>query len=153
MRGWATERAIRVAERRCADVAVRRCGAHRCGVAARLCGGAAMWRRIKVRSAETECIDGAVRRCGGEPTSRFISRNGNGGRHCCQPPLRRAKDLPVFVTWSSENPKAPMNPLSILAHQLRRRFPSSCSLFRGAWRFYLTAPPEGSLVFRSARPD
>ena len=25
---------------------------------------------------------------------------GNGGRHCCQPPLRRAKDLPVFVTWS-----------------------------------------------------
>src|SRR5438105_7231209 len=26
----------------------------------------------------------------------------NGGRHCCQPPLRRAKDLPVFVTWSIE---------------------------------------------------
>src|SRR5439155_4368158 len=25
----------------------------------------------------------------------------NGGRHCCQPPLRRAKDLPVFVTWSA----------------------------------------------------
>jgi hypothetical protein len=25
--------------------------------------------------------------------------NRNGGRHCCQPPLRRAKDLPVFVTW------------------------------------------------------
>src|SRR5207248_9636663 len=24
-----------------------------------------------------------------------------GGRHCCQPPLRRAKDLPVFVTWST----------------------------------------------------
>jgi hypothetical protein len=24
----------------------------------------------------------------------------NGGRHCCQPPLRRAKDMPVFVTWS-----------------------------------------------------
>src|SRR3954462_7812363 len=23
----------------------------------------------------------------------------NGGRHCCQPPLRRAKDMPVFVTW------------------------------------------------------
>jgi hypothetical protein len=22
----------------------------------------------------------------------------NGGRHCCQPPLRRAKDLPVFAT-------------------------------------------------------
>ena len=27
---------------------------------------------------------------------------GNGGRHCCQPPLRRAKDMPVFVTWSSD---------------------------------------------------
>jgi len=25
----------------------------------------------------------------------------NGGRHCCQPPLRRAKDMPVFVTWST----------------------------------------------------
>jgi hypothetical protein len=25
----------------------------------------------------------------------------NGGRHCCQPPLRRAKDMPVFVTWSA----------------------------------------------------
>ena len=25
----------------------------------------------------------------------------NGGRHCCQPPLRRAKDLPVFdLPWS-----------------------------------------------------
>ena len=76
----------------------------------------------------------------------------NGGRHCCQPPLRRAKDLPVFVTWSSENPKAPMNPLSILAHQLRRRFPTCRSLLRGARPFYLTAPPEGSLVFRPVRP-
>ena len=28
-----------------------------------------------------------------------LSPNRNGGRHCCQPPLRRAKDLPVFVTW------------------------------------------------------
>jgi hypothetical protein len=26
----------------------------------------------------------------------------NGGRHCCQPPLRRAKDMPVFVTWLIE---------------------------------------------------
>jgi hypothetical protein len=32
--------------------------------------------------------------------------NRNGGRHCCQPPLRRAKDLPVFVTLlvKSEDP-------------------------------------------------
>ena len=26
---------------------------------------------------------------------RLIAPNRNGGRHCCQPPLRRAKDLPV----------------------------------------------------------
>jgi hypothetical protein len=38
--------------------------------------------------------------------SRRAGPNRNGGRHCCQPPLRRAKDLPVFVTWSIENPKA-----------------------------------------------
>lgn len=25
----------------------------------------------------------------------------NGGRHRCQPPLRRAKDMPVFVNWSA----------------------------------------------------
>jgi hypothetical protein len=75
----------------------------------------------------------------------------NGGRHCCQPPLRRAKDLPVFVTWSIE-PKRPIHPLSILAHQLRRRFPSCNSLLRGARLIYLTTWPEGSLVFRLARP-
>jgi len=78
--------------------------------------------------------------------------NRNGGRHCCQPPLRRAKDLPVFVTWSPENPKAPMNPLSILAHQLRRRFRSGISLFREARLTYPTTWPEGSLVVRSAWP-
>jgi hypothetical protein len=53
----------------------------------------------------------------------------NGGRHCCQPPLRRAKDLPVFVTWF-QLPEGFKNPLSILAHQLRRRFPSDSSLRR-----------------------
>jgi hypothetical protein len=46
----------------------------------------------------------------------------------------------------------PTDPLSILAHQLRRRFPSNNSLLRGAVLTYLTAPPEGSLVFRPARP-
>lgn len=29
---------------------------------------------------------------------RPLSPNGNGDRHCCQSPLRRAKDMPVFVT-------------------------------------------------------
>ena len=44
------------------------------------------------------------------------------------------------------------NPLSILAHQLRRRFPSGISLFRGAWLTYPTTWPESSLVVRSALP-
>ena len=76
--------------------------------------------------------------------------NSNGGRHCCQPPLRRAKDMPVFATWSKtrEGP----DPLSILAHQLRRRLPSNSSLARGARPIYQTARPEGSLVFRPFRP-
>ena len=42
-------------------------------------------------------------------------------------------------------------PLSILAHQLRRRFPPNRSLRKGGARpAYQTAPPEGSLVFRPA---
>lgn len=80
-----------------------------------------------------------------------LQRIRNGGRHCCQPPLRRAKDLPVFVTWLIESFR-PTYPLSILAHQLRRRFRSCNSLFRGAWLIYSTTWPEGSLVVRSARP-
>jgi hypothetical protein len=58
--------------------------------------------------------------------------------------------MPVFVTWS-QNPKAP-DPLSILAHQLRRRFPSNNSLVRGAGLLYSSAPPEGSLLVRSIQP-
>ena len=34
--------------------------------------------------------------------SARLAPKGNGGRHCCQPPLRRAKDMPVFVTWLIE---------------------------------------------------
>src|SRR6185369_8182183 len=34
----------------------------------------------------------------GENRRRNTDAQRNGGRHCCQPPLRRAKDLPVFVT-------------------------------------------------------
>jgi hypothetical protein len=57
----------------------------------------------------------------------------------------------VFVTWSIETLR-PTYPLSILAHQLRRRFRSDNSLLRGARPTYLTTWPEGSLVFRSVRP-
>jgi hypothetical protein len=46
----------------------------------------------------------------------------------------------------------PIHPLSILAHQLRRRFLSDRSLLRGARPTYLTAWPESSLVARFVRP-
>jgi len=46
----------------------------------------------------------------------------------------------------------PTYPLSILAHQLRRRFLSDRSLLRGARLIYSTTWPEGSLVVRPARP-
>ena len=46
----------------------------------------------------------------------------------------------------------PTYPLSILAHQLRHRFPSCSSLFRGTRLIYWTTWPESSLVVRSARP-
>ena len=52
--------------------------------------------------------------------------NRNGGRHCCQPPLRRAKDLPVFMVLIPKD-----RFLEIQVHQLRRRFPSDNSLRRG----------------------
>jgi len=61
--------------------------------------------------------------------------------------MRRAKDLPVFVTWLK--PEGP-NPLSILAHQLRRRFRSNNSLLRGARLAYRTATRR--IAFPSARP-
>jgi hypothetical protein len=62
----------------------------------------------------------------------------------------RAKDMPVFVTWWIK--LSPIYPLSILAHQLRRRFLPNSSLLRGARSIYQTARPEGSLVFRPFRP-
>jgi len=70
--------------------------------------------------------------CRAAAAANSLRPNRNGGRHCCQPPLRRAKDLPVFgLPWSR-----PVNGLrprfSILAHQLRRRFQSCSVPLRGA---------------------
>jgi hypothetical protein len=73
-----------------------------------------------------------------------MRQKGNGGRHCCQPPLRRAKDLPVFVTWLK--PEGP-DPLSILAHQLRRRFRSGISLFRETLLTYRLRGPKARWSF------
>ncbi len=86
------------------------------------------------RSAEPAAPGARRNRVGPAP-------NRNGGRHCCQPPLRRAKDLPVFVTW----PRG--GPFSILAHQLRRRLPSNCSLLRGARPIYSNGNPEDHRSF------
>ena len=44
-------------------------------------------------------------------TREAQAQKGNGGRHCCQPPLRRAKDLPVFVTWpKTRRPRPALDP-------------------------------------------
>jgi hypothetical protein len=57
----------------------------------------------------------------------------------------------VRSTWS--RPVKRLGPrFSILAHQLRRRFPPNRSLLRGARSIYSTARPEGSLVFRPFWP-
>jgi hypothetical protein len=72
----------------------------------------------------TRCLD---RACGAAFETRAPwPQNRNGGRHCCQPPLRRAKDLPVFMVLIPKD-----RFLEIQVHQLRRRFPSDNSLRRG----------------------
>ena len=73
---------------------------------------------------------------------------GNGGRHCCQPPLRRAKDLPVFVTWF-QNPKAP-KPALDPGSPAQASLPIKSLPREESRSTYLTARPEGSLVFRSS---
>jgi hypothetical protein len=101
--------------------------------------GGSFWRRCIAPSAHRAVMPGKSR------------PNRNGGRHCCQPPLRRAKDLPVFASLGF--PREGSTRFSILAHQLRRRFSPNRSLVRGARPIYSTAQPEGSLVFRSFRPS
>jgi len=66
--------------------------------------------------------------------------------HCAE---RRICRCSVYLV----PPRKRLGPrFSILAHQLRRRFPPNRSLFRGARSIYSTARPEGSLVFRPFRP-
>ena len=73
---------------------------------------------------------------------RPIPQNRNGGRHCCQPPLRRAKDLPVFMVLIPKD-----RFLEIQVHQLRRRFPSDNSLRRGDRPFTRLRHPRVRLSF------
>ena len=72
-------------------------------------------RAVRRRFVPAACQAAVWGRSAGKPpplcwNSKIAFPQRNGGRHCCQPPLRRAKDMPVFVTWSPENPKAPMKP-------------------------------------------
>ena len=76
------------------------------------------------------------------PEERALSPNRNGGRHCCQPPLRRAKDLPVFMVLIPRD-----RFLEIQVHQLRRRFPSDNSLRRGDRPFTGLRHPRVRLSF------
>ena len=117
--------------------------------------GSAPWRDHRAGSLQAtrrkEALASIAVRAEAARRAKWPAHNRNGGRHCCQPPLRRAKDLPVFVNLVRSR-KRSVTPLSILAHQLRRRFPPSRSLLRGARLIYSTARPEGSLVFRPFRP-
>src|SRR5438105_4953235 len=87
------------------------------------------------------------RRSSSSGTKRQLSSQRNGGRHCCQPPLRRAKDLPVFATWSTLTFRPSLT-------RSRSWLTSSGVAFHQTAPseeepdLYLTAPPEGSLVFR-----
>ena len=72
----------------------------------------------------------------------------NGGRHRCQPPLRRAKDPPNFLYQVPGEP----NPRTS-AHQLRRRIPPITPSEEEPCSLYSSAPAEASLLFRAARPD
>jgi hypothetical protein len=72
-------------------------------------------------------------RCGRPIEPRRPNRNG--GRHCCQPPLRRAKDLPPFAT----KPRGPacqfwLTSSGVASHQQRPLARSSTSLPQCAGR-------------------
>jgi hypothetical protein len=75
----------------------------------------------------------------------------NGGRHCCQPPLRRAKDLPVFVTWLIE-PFQAYPPVLDPGSPAQASLSILLSLLRGARLVYWTTWPESSLVLRRVVP-
>ena len=89
-----------------------------------------------------------------------MRHNRNGGRHCCQPPLRRAKDMPVFVTWLIEAFGLPTRSRSWLTSSgvaFHRTAPSCeepdrSTRLRGPkvrWSFDLSGPASGTEVPRS----
>lgn len=74
---------------------------------------------------------------------RWGRQKRNGGRHRCQPPLRRAKDLPKLTFRSQGNPT--MN----FSSPAQASLPISNSLRRGAGPLCRVAAPEGSHLFQA----
>ena len=91
---------------------------------------------------------GSATRSSGARPGNSVGPMRNGGRHRCQPPLRRAKDPPNFLHQVPGEP----NPRTS-AHQLRRRFPPITPSEEEPCSLYSSAPAEASLLFRAARPD
>lgn len=77
-----------------------------------------------------------------------LARQRNGGRHRCQPPLRRAKDPSNFANGSQGNPCSELQLTSsgVASHQ-------SAPSERSRNGLYSSAPAEASLLFRATRPD
>jgi hypothetical protein len=87
--------------------------------------------------------------------------NRNGGRHCCQPPLRRAKDMPVFATWSTSTfrpsltrSRSWLTSSGVAFHRTAPSFeePDRSTRLRGPkvrWSFDLSGPASGTEVPRS----
>jgi hypothetical protein len=85
---------------------------------------------------------------GEERPPEYLAPKRNGGRHRCQPPLRRAKDPPNFLHQVPGEPNSRTS-----AHQLRRRFRPITPSLEEPCSLYSSAPAEASLLFRAARPD
>ena len=71
-----------------------------------------------------------------EPAGRGHAKpKRNGGRHCCQPPLRRAKDLPVFMIQDPKTlrHKSRLTSSGIASHRLNARRASSPMFRAPSW--------------------
>ena len=74
------------------------------------------------------------------PEPSLLPRNRNGGRHCCQPPLRRAKVVPVFVTRDactppSLDPGSPAQASRSDQSSVRRQIPDPSAALLGSTLF------------------
>ena len=83
----------------------------------------------------------------GEAMSDASAPNGNGDRHCCQSPLRRAKDMPVFVTLDppSRSSLVPVfDPCAPAQASLPNRDPNPLDLHPGTGSLPFHGPSWGN---------